>query len=53
MCEAGSGLSKSWLQVTPEALQQLVAMGFEEAQVTAALRQASNNVEAAIALLLR
>ena len=37
---------------SPEAVQQLVAMGFDEASAAAALRQTGNNVEAALQLLL-
>mgnify|MGYP001810831255 CR=1 FL=1 len=37
---------------SPEAVQQLVAMGFDQGQAAAALRQTGNNVEAALQYLL-
>ena len=40
------------VEPSPDALQQLVAMGFDEAAAAQALRTTSNNVEAALQYLL-
>ena len=40
------------VEPSPEALQQLVAMGFDEGSAAQALRQTGNNVEAAVQYLL-
>lgn len=37
---------------SPEALEQLVAMGFDSSQAELALRQSRNDVQAALATLL-
>jgi len=40
------------VEPSPEAIQQLVQMGFDEGAAAQALRQAGNNVEAALQFLL-
>ena len=40
------------VEPSPEAIQQLVQMGFDEGAAAQALRQAGNNVEAALQYLL-
>ena len=39
-------------QPAPQALQQLVAMGFDQAQATRALQTSNNDVQMALAQLL-
>jgi uncharacterized UBP type Zn finger protein len=40
------------VEPSPEGVQQLVDMGFDAGSAASALQQASNNVEAALQLLL-
>lgn len=49
---AAAAAAAAAVHPSPEAVQQLVAMGFDEAHATAALRQTGNNVEAALQYLL-
>lgn len=49
---AAAAAAAAAVEASPEAVQQLVAMGFDEAQASAALRQTGNNVEAALQYLL-
>jgi hypothetical protein len=51
----GAGAAAAAARATepsPEAVQQLVAMGFDEGSAAQALRQTGNNVEAALQYLL-
>ncbi|KAI3426075.1 hypothetical protein D9Q98_008043 [Chlorella vulgaris] len=48
----GGAAAARVVEPSPEAVQQLVAMGFDEAAAMQALRQANNNVEAALQYLL-
>lgn len=48
----GAAAAARAVEPSPEAVQQLVAMGFDEAQATAALRQSGGSVEAALQYLL-
>lgn len=46
------GAAAPTVEPSPEALQQLVAMGFDEGSAAQALQRAGNNVEAALQFLL-
>ncbi|KAL4436662.1 hypothetical protein ABPG75_003801 [Micractinium tetrahymenae] len=48
----GGGAAAAAVEPSPEAVQQLVAMGFDEQQARGALQQTGNNVEAALQYLL-
>lgn len=48
----GAAAAPRAVEPSPEAIQQLVQMGFDEGAAAQALRQAGNNVEAALQYLL-
>lgn len=50
--QRGGGGAAAAVEPSAEAVQQLVAMGFDEQQARGALRQTGNNVEAALQYLL-
>lgn len=49
---AGAAAAAALVEASPEAVEQLLAMGFERGAVVRALQASGNDVQAAIALLL-